>query len=217
MKGQFFPFRDENISRSRPYVTLGIIAANVLLFFVSLSDFRFFIQTFGFIPAQPSLLNIFSSMFLHSSLGHLIGNLWFLYIFGDNVEDVYGRVKYLLFYLTSGVVALSLHWLTTAFTGGAAIPTIGASGAISGVVGAYLVLFPSTKVKTVGPFYMIYNIPASVLIGFWFLMQLFFGALNLVSGGSGIAFWAHIGGFAFGYLLTRMVYGTEKREIRFEF
>lgn len=194
MKGQFFPYKDENKAGRRPYVTYALIAINAAVFVWSLTNFENIISTYGFKPASVSVLAVFTSMFLHGGFGHIIGNMWYLFIFGDNVEDRLGRMKYIIFYLASGLAATALHFATNI---GSDIPAIGASGAISGVLGAYLMIFPKVRVH-VASFYYRGTVPASLMIGFWFLLQLLLGAASLFGSGSGIAFWAHVGGFIFG-------------------
>jgi membrane associated rhomboid family serine protease len=202
MKGQFLPYKDENPSYSYPYVTYGLILANIAVFIWSLFNFEAVILTWGFTPANFVFITLFTSMFLHGGIDHIFGNMLYLYIYGDNVEDRFGRFKYLLFYILAGLVAGLTHFISDPAS---AVPAIGASGAISGVLGAYLALFPRVRVRAIGPFYMIYRIPAYLLIGFWFLIQLIFGTISLVGGiGSGIAFFAHIGGFVFGYIVGRI-------------
>jgi len=201
MKGQFLPYRDENPSETWPVITTALIVINVAVFIWSLFDFENIITAWGFTPARFVLATLLTSMFLHGGIDHIFGNMLFLYIFGDNVEDRLGRFRFIIFYLLAGLCAGIVHFLSSP---GSAIPAIGASGAISGILGAYLAIFPHIKVRAIGPFYMIYRIPAYILIGLWFVMQLMFGAISLVGGtGSGIAFWAHIGGFAFGYAAGR--------------
>lgn len=195
MKGQFFPYKDENVSKSRPYVTYALIALNVAVFIWSLGSFEPIISNYGFKPAAASLLTIFTSMFLHGGLDHIFGNMWYLWIFGDNVEDKMGKPLFIVFYLLSGIAATATHYLTNI---GSSIPAIGASGAISGVLGAYWVMFPNVRVRVLSGYYS-GTISAQMMIGFWFLLQLFLGTTSLLGGsGSGIAFWAHIGGFLFG-------------------
>lgn len=149
--------------------------------------------------AVPEWLTLFTSMFLHGSWLHLLGNLWFLYLFGDNVEDRFGRSLYLLLYLASGLIAGLAHLITNFDS---AVPTIGASGAIAGVMGAYLVIYPHARVLTVIPlfiFFPIFVVPAPVFLGIWFLMQIVNGSLMSMDANSGgVAWWAHIGGFAAG-------------------
>ncbi|MBI4021055.1 MAG: rhomboid family intramembrane serine protease [Candidatus Aenigmarchaeota archaeon] len=205
MKGQFLPYKDENPAHRFPLVTTALIILNVAVFLWSLTDFEATIGTWGFTPADFVLLTLLTSMFLHGGIDHIFGNMLFLHIYGDNVEDRLGRLPYLAFYLVAGLAAALTHYVTDPTS---LVPTIGASGAISGVLGAYLVLFPHVKVRTLvgtGFFFRQVRLPAYVLIGFWFLLQLVFGTVSLVGGvGSGIAFFAHIGGFAFGYLVVRV-------------
>lgn len=150
-------------------------------------------------PPFTPWLTLLTCTFLHGSWMHVIGNLWFLHIFGDNVEDRFGHFGYLLFYLASGIAASATHLLTNA---GSAMPTVGASGAIAGVMGAYLLLYPHARVLTLIPimvFFPVVTIPAPVFLGIWFLMQFFQGTFALASTqAEGVAWWAHIGGFAFG-------------------
>lgn len=193
----FFPLSDINPRISFPLITVTLIAANVFAFLFSLQDFELYIGSFGFVPTAASILTVFTAMFLHGGLDHLFGNMWYLWLFGDNVEGVFGRIHYSLFYLFSGIFATLAHYLTNI---GSVIPAIGASGAISGVLGAYLVFFPNIKVKTYARYVGVTEISAFSLLVFWFVMQLLFSTLSLVGGaGSGIAFSAHVGGFVFGY------------------
>ena len=203
-KGLFFPYRDENKAKKFPHINLLLIVVTVLIFFWSLPNFEYIIGTYGFTPSNFVILTIFTSMFLHAGLDHLFGNMWYLFIFGDNVEDRFGIFKYTLFYFASGIAATLAHYLSDPSS---VIPAIGASGAISGVLGAYVVFFPHVKVHVLSRIYH-GTVPAWVMIGFWFVLQLILGTTGLISGqGSGIAFWAHIGGFAFG-AVAAWVYKT---------
>jgi membrane associated rhomboid family serine protease len=207
MKGQFFPYKDENVAKSRPYVTYALIAINVAVFVWSLTDYEAIIGAYGFTPAEFAAATLLTSMFLHGGLDHIFGNMWFLHIFGDNVEDMFGKAKYTLFYLLSGLAASLAHYLTNL---GSAIPAIGASGAISGVLGAYLAFFPHVRIR-VASYYYHGTVPAYTMLLFWFGLQLLFGAASFLGGrGSGIAFFAHIGGFVFGYAVAA-VYRKMKR------
>lgn len=197
-RAQFFPYGDDNERKSFPYITVGLIAINIIIFIWSLFNFEATINSFGFIPASVSFATIFTSMFLHGGVAHLFGNMWYLWIFGDNVEDKFGKVYFILFYILCGIAATLTHWLTNL---GSAIPAIGASGAISGVLGSYVVLFPKAKVYVGGRLGMS-QLPAWLVIGLWFLLQLLLGTAALFGQSSGIAFWAHVGGFVFGFLLT---------------
>jgi membrane associated rhomboid family serine protease len=193
----FFPLSDENPRDSLHIVTIALVILNVAAFFYSLQDFEFYIFSFGFIPAYADILTAFTSMFLHGGFDHIFGNMWYLWIFGDNVEQVFGKLHYLFFYLASGVAATAAHYVTNL---GSLIPTIGASGAISGVLGAYLVFFPKVNVKVYSRYTGIARVPAITMLGLWFLIQLLFSSISLFGEtGSGIAFAAHAGGFVFGY------------------
>lgn len=201
-KGQFFPYGDVNRSSTFPILTILIIIANVVIFFLSLTNYDYITTKYGFIPAQFSLVTIFTSMFLHGGFDHLFGNMWYLWVFGDNVEDKFGKVGFIILYFASGIAASITHFITNV---GSIVPAIGASGAISGILGSYLALFPKAGVN-VSMGYTITQMPAFVVIGGWFALQLIFGTVSLVGGtGSGIAFFAHIGGFVFGYLVTKLL------------
>ena len=208
------PLRDSIPSRHVPVITWLIVAANTLVFLFQLmlsnSQLEQFIYNFAFIPASWSVspvwfvITLFSSMFMHGGWLHFISNMWILVIFGDNVEDRMGPVGFLVFYLLGGVAAGLLQF---AVHPGSTIPTLGASGAIAAVMGAYIVLFPRARVVTLIPiifFFTTINVPAFVYLGFWFVTQFFSGvaALGQLSMG-GVAWWAHIGGFVFGALLVR--------------
>jgi membrane associated rhomboid family serine protease len=202
------PLRDSQPSQATPFVTIGLIAANVLVFLYQMSLDRFslnhLIMQFGTVPGHVHLTSLVTSMFLHGGWLHLIGNMWFLWIYGDNVEDILGPWKYLLFYLTCGVAAAGLH---VALSAGSRVPTIGASGAIAGVMGAYLVKFPRARIKTLVflfVFVTVVEIPAVVILLYWFVIQLFSGIGSIgysqVSQG-GVAWFAHVGGFVAGMIL----------------
>lgn len=159
----------------------------------------------------PVYLTMISSMFMHGGLGHLFGNMLYLFIFGDNLEDRMGRKRYLIFYLLCGVLAALTHVFVSAFTGsGLYTPTLGASGAISGVLGGYIRLFPHRRVRVL-LFRFITRVPAVVALGLWFLFQLFSGLGSLGTGGGGVAYGAHIGGFIAGFLLVHFFTGSAKQ------
>jgi membrane associated rhomboid family serine protease len=199
MKAQFFPYKDENPHSKFPIIVTLLILVNIGVFLWSLSDFEDIILSYGFIPIEFSFLTLLTSMFLHGGIDHIFGNMWYLWVFGDNVEDRLGRVKFLVFYMAAGMFAGIVHFISDPAS---SIPAIGASGAISGVLGAYAAIFPKVKVKTIGPLYQSYELPAWTMFAIWFGMQIVFGGISLLGGeGSGIAFFAHIGGFAFGYML----------------
>src|SRR5947209_7723116 len=199
------PLRDIIPSRTVPYITITIIALNALawLFEVSLSPevLEQFLRIYGVVPADFTAPTLITSMFLHGSWMHVIGNMWYLWIFGDNVEDRLGHGRFIVFYLLCGFAAalgqIAMDPLST-------LPTIGASGAIAGVMGAYFVLYPHSRVLTLIPllfFWDIIELPATLLLGFWFLMQLFSaGAIAVTShtDGGGVAFAAHVAGFLAG-------------------
>jgi membrane associated rhomboid family serine protease len=201
------PLRDVIPSRTTPYITIVIIVLNALawLFEVSMPrrDLSVFLQIYGLVPAAFIPSTLLSSMFLHASWSHVIGNMWYLWIFGDNVEDRLGHGRFIAFYLLCGLVA-AFGQMT--LDPDSTVPMIGASGAIAGVMGAYFVLYPQSRVLTLIPliiFWEIVELPAIMLLGFWFLMQLFSaGAIAVTAttggGGGGIAFVAHIAGFVAG-------------------
>ena len=227
------PLRDENPSGSAPAVTITLITLNVLVFVYEVLQgpaLHSFIMSWGFVPArftsslqggaEPLLmpaLTLFSSMFLHGGWGHLLGNMWFLWIFGDNIEDRFGKLGYLLFYLAAGVAAVLVHY---ALGTRSAVPTVGASGAIAGVLGAYLVAYPKARVVTLIPLIFIMHmvaLPAVVLLGLWFLFQFLSqaAAASMSAAGGGVAYAAHIGGFVFGVVTMLLLRGrTAPREPR---
>jgi membrane associated rhomboid family serine protease len=199
------PLRDVIPSRSIPYITVTLIVMNALAWFYELalpSDvLPDFIQVYGVVPADFSAATLVSSMFLHGSWSHVIGNMWYLWIFGDNVEDRMGHGRFVVFYLLCGIGAALGHVALDRYS---TLPTIGASGAIAGVMGAYFVLYPQSRVLTLIPliiYYEVIELPAVILLGFWFVMQLFSaGAIAVTANtqGGGVAFAAHVAGFALG-------------------
>ena len=205
----FFPYKDDNPRVLIPFVTYFIIGLNVLVFIyqyfiiqgAQLSEN--FIYTYALIPANPSILTIFSSMFMHGGFTHIIFNMWFLWIFGDNIESVLGHKKYLLFYFLCGIGAgLSQIQIDPEST----IPMVGASGAIAGVLGAYLFRFPRATVHVLViliVFITFIRVPAMIVIGFWFLSNLTAGIGTLgIEQTGGTAWFAHIGGFISGVLFN---------------
>ncbi|MBI1862566.1 rhomboid family intramembrane serine protease [Candidatus Microgenomates bacterium] len=210
-----FPLYDNTPRRSFPWVNYLIIAVTIAVFLVQLGapDMEAFILKYAFVPSHFSFFNpqsyqyVLYSIFLHGSILHIVSNLWFLRVFGDNVEDAMGHFKYLLFYLLGGIIAVFSQYLVAPHT---SIPMIGASGAISAVSGAYFVYFRNSRVKTLVALLVIWTVvdlSASVVLGYWFLMQVLSSLVSLaaVDGGQGgVAFFAHVGGFAFGYLLARL-------------
>jgi membrane associated rhomboid family serine protease len=228
------PISDPDLRRRRwPFVNVALIAVSAIVFLYELSlgstDRMLFFYQWGLIPAEltdgvestglitnagifditspwPAWGTLFSSMFIHGGFAHFIGNMLFLWVFGDNVESRLGHVQYLLFYLAAGVAA---SWTQIAVDTGSDIPTIGASGAIAGVLGAYLLFYPFSRVNTLVIFFFIsmVRVPAIVLLGVWFLLQLFSGVGSLgptAQSSGGVAYWAHVGGFVAGVLLALM-------------
>jgi len=220
------PIRDNNPISITPYVTYGLIAVNVLAFLYESSlPSQFldgFLHLFAVVPRElsasfagiavnqpvPEWLTLITSQFLHGGLLHLGGNMLFLWIFGNNVEEKLGYVKYLIFYLACGVLASLTQWY---FSQGSAIPSLGASGAIAGVMGAYIIRFPKAEVIGVVPlgiFFPTFRVPAYFFLGFWFIQQAFYGVsslgmpTNIGMESGGIAYWAHAGGFVFGAILA---------------
>jgi membrane associated rhomboid family serine protease len=210
------PLKDINPSRSFPIVNLTIIliCSAVWLYEVSLEEYEFndFIYNFGLVPAEvfSKPYQLFTHMFLHGSWLHIIGNMWFLWIFGDNVEDRLGKFKYLLFYVLSGLGAAVIQSLVSFLTGAVHVPMVGASGAISGVLGAYLYLFPHARILALVPiffFLTFMELPAVFFIGMWVFIQIINGLITLpFASMGGVAWFAHIGGFFVGYKLVRVFY-----------
>jgi len=213
-----FPIKDSTPRRSFPFINYFIIAANILVFLIQISapDFEAFINSYAFIPKQfnffvlQTYTPIFTSLFLHGGLFHLLSNMWFLRIFGDNVEDRMGHIPYFVFYLIGGAAATLTQYL---FSINSSIPQIGASGAISAVAGAYFVLFRQSRVLTLIPIFFVWlvEIPVGLFLGYWFFVQLFSGIGSIVSydvNQGGVAFFAHVGGFVFGYLLAKRLKGS---------
>jgi len=214
------PLRDTIRSNSTPVVTILIILANVLVFLYMLTldpySQNHFIADYALTPSRLHLSAIVTSMFLHGGWMHLIGNMWFLWVYGDNVEDVLGHGKYLAFYLLCGVAAALTQY---AVSPDSHVPTLGASGAIAGVMGAYLIKFPHSRILTLIPIFFFFTtieIPAVLILLYWFALQFFSGigsvGYSQVSQG-GVAWFAHIGGFISGMILI-MTMGTRERYSR---
>jgi membrane associated rhomboid family serine protease len=212
------PLRDVIPSRTTPVVTMALIALNTLVFVYEQSldeyPFRMFVATWGLVPAQFDVLSLFTSMFVHGGWAHFLGNMLYLWIFGDNVEDRVGHGRYIVFYLGCGAVAAVVQ---STINAGSDIPMIGASGAISGVLGAYILMFPHSRVLTLVPIFIFIEfieIPAVILLGIWFLMQLVsgVGSLGLQNVG-GVAFWAHAAGFVAGLTTIRLFRRPERQEV----
>ena len=226
-----FPLYDENPTKSIPWVTLLLILVNVLVFAYELSlqsagKLQQLFQTAALIPYEITnvvkltsevpnigILTMFTSMFLHGGWLHIIGNMWYLWIFGNNVEDTLGHAKYLLFYLLCGIVGGIGHILSQPYS---QVPTIGASGAIAGVLAGYLIMFPTARIVTIVPifiFIQIIKVPAILLIGLWFLIQIASGMGSLSTQASGGTAWfAHIGGFIAGVVLVLVLSRKQSRE-----
>jgi len=229
VRSNMIPLKDDNPVRITPLATGALITANVLVFFYQLSlgpQVQRLVYQYGSIPAVilghgslpagldaiPPVFSLFTSMFLHGGWLHLIGNMLYLWIFGDNIEAAMGRVRYLVFYLACGALASASHIFSNPTS---MIPSIGASGAISGVLGAYLMIYPRARVLVLVPlgfFSRILSIPAGFVLGFWFVLQLLEGAMSGAKQGGGVAFWAHVGGFVAGMLLVGLF---KKRDVRF--
>jgi membrane associated rhomboid family serine protease len=216
------PLRDDQPRYSTPYLTYFLIGLNLLIylfeFLLDPESFRALLFQFGMVPAHVTsllashhsvnlvalVLPFFTSMFLHGSWGHVIGNMWFLWIFGDNIEDHLGHFSYIVFYLMCGLAAALTQFVLTPHLQG---PTVGASGAIAGVLGAYFVLYPRAKVLT-WFFVVVFYVPAWLMLGYWFLVQFFSGTASSIAAvgqaGPGVAFWAHVGGFIAGIVLIKL-------------
>ena len=219
------PLTDHNPRRTFPFVTYALIALNILAFLWELSlgqDLQRALFTLAFIPAkfwvpgqwQYDIFATFFSMFLHGGLMHIGSNMLYLWIFGDNIEDRLGHFRYILFYLLCGVVATLAHAFASP---GSTIPAIGASGAIAGVLGGYLILFPHAQVTTLIPIFMfitVRQVPAIIILGLWFVLQLFSGVGSLgvpdAQDMGGVAYFAHIGGFVAGMLLILLMGGRRR-------
>ena len=227
------PLRDENPTQSRPYVTWALVALNVVVFLLEITGgmrpsqwgLSGPLAGWALVPAEltqgvqspanglvgpPAWMTVFTSMFLHGGVMHLLGNMLFLVIFGNNIEEALGRAKYLLFYFLCGTAAALTQ---VAASPGSNIPVLGASGAIAGVLGAYLLLYPTAKVNSLVFFVVILTrvqLPAWVLLGFWFVSQFFNQVTGALAGGGergGVAYLAHIGGFLAGMLLVKVLGG----------
>ena len=220
-----FPVSDDNPTRITPYVTYGIIAANFLVFFYQLTltpaELENFFYTWAVVPREltaslagealryqpfPEWITLITSQFLHGGFAHIAGNMLFLWIFGNNVEDRLGHIRFLIFYIACGVLAAGAQWF---FSADSNIPSLGASGAIAGVMGAYILRFPSAAITTIIPPFIFFpfRIPAWAYLGVWFIQQAFYGVAslnvpaNIGMERGGVAYWAHAGGFVFGAVL----------------
>ncbi len=227
----FFPYRDDNPTEKKPYVTIGLIVLNVVIYLIVYAGgnelYVYAVINYGLIPVElvhfhnffpstavPPIANLLTALFMHGSFMHLAGNMWFLWIFGDNVEDTLGHFRYLIFYILAGIAASLLH---VALFSSSNAPVIGASGAISGVLGAYAILYPNARIRTF-VFIFIYldfiKIPALIFIGIWIAFQVVSGLIALGHGGSeGVAWFAHVGGFFFGLFILRL-FTNKKTQLR---
>jgi membrane associated rhomboid family serine protease len=211
-----FPIRDDVPSRTYPYATLGLIIINVFIFIIQFghrmtdpAGAASAVASFGLVPAQAAEGRVFpfvTSMFMHGGWFHLIGNMWYLWIFGDNVEDRLGPAKFVIFYIACGLIGNLGHFL---FNPGSTVPAVGASGAIAGVLGAYLISYPMARILVVIPLFLflhLMTVPALVVLGFWFIIQVASGTISLAHSGvyGGVAWWAHIGGFVGGIALLNI-------------
>jgi len=219
-----FPYKDDNPTQTFPFVTIGIIAVNILAYLweiLSPAGGRYIVYNYGAIPSEilsfektralHPAATVFSSMFLHGGLLHIAGNMLYLWIFGNNIEDRLGHFRFLIFYLISGIIAAYSHAITSPSS---TIPMIGASGAVAGILGAYILLFPHARVHTLiffGFFVQVVKIPALIVIGFWAIIQFVNGIIShgLLPQG-GVAWFAHIGGFLTG-LLTIKIWLLKRR------
>lgn len=212
-----FPLRDHEAPSRFGFLTYSLIGINILAFLAQLAapDPHAFIMSWAVTPSALSLGNpgawitLVTSQFLHGGFLHIAGNMWYLHIFGDNVEDRVGRLGYLALYLSAGVAAALAQ---VAVEPNSTIPMLGASGAIAGVLGAYLALFPKNRIDTIVPYGLGVwgrsTLPAALVLGFWFVLQLFNGTASVVGGQAGmggVAFWAHAGGFAYGWIVGKLL------------
>ena len=217
------PLRDSVRPRTTPFVNWILIAVNLFVFVREImlppQQLNEVFYTLGLIPAKASevfmsgapldtvFITFFTSMFLHGGWMHVLGNMLFLWVFGDNVEDRLGHLKYLLFYLATGIIGDIAHIMSSPFS---EVPIIGASGAIAGVLGAYFISFPRARVLTLLPiiiFFTIVEIPAVIFLALWFVLQLFNGTASLGGAANPVAWWAHVGGFVSGIILIKLLAG----------
>jgi len=223
------PYKDDNPTLTPPYITIFQIVANIVIFIYTLvnmsniEEYKNIVYSYGAIPshllsfdrAQPihPSLTVFTSMFMHGGLLHLASNMLYLWIFGNNIEDTLGHFNFLLFYLVCGIIAAYSHAVTAPSS---MMPMIGASGAVSGVLGAYLLLFPQARVHTLiflGFFISVVRLPAYFIIGFWIVIQLLNGLVSKgVADQGGVAWFAHIGGFVFGLMLIMLFFGRKRKK-----
>lgn len=220
------PLRDNIRSNSRPIVTYIILGINILVFIYEISlgtHLDMFVKQFGAVPYNifnpvglASYTTLFTSMFMHANLMHIIGNMLFLWIFADNIEDRLGHIMFIVFYLACGLAGTLLHSI---FTPTSTIPMIGASGAISGVLGAYIILYPKARISALIPlgfFFRVIQLPSLVFLGIWFLMQFLFGISSIRATGGGVAYFAHIGGFLLGLLWALPYKFRQKKQYEYK-
>ena len=210
---------DDSSSRTVPLVSYGLIVVNILVFMLELSSGEDFIIRWAFVPSRftanpfTDFVTLFSSMFMHAGWLHLGGNMLYLWIFGNNVEDRFGHANFIVFYLLSGVAAT---FTQLAFSLGSNIPNLGASGAIAGVLGAYLLMFPGRRVTVLlGRF--VTQMPAFIVLGFWFVLQFFSGVGSITESSDvgGVAYMAHIGGFVAGFVMAIFLRGYSRQRLRY--
>lgn len=205
-----------------PIITLLLVIANIIVFFLELtaSDTDAFIQHYALVPSQINVSNFstlypfVSAMFLHGGFLHIISNMWFLWVFGDDIEKNLGKIPYLALYFLAGIIGNFVQYLLAPTS---TVPMLGASGAVAGVLGAYFLLFPTAKIKTlifIFVFITLLDIPAYLMLGYWFILQLFngFGSIHANPDAGGIAFWAHVSGFILGLLFAK-IFG--RREVSY--
>lgn len=219
------PLRDQNPIKITPYVTYVLIGLNIAVFLYEINlspdQLDVFFRLFAVVPKEltasfrginvnqpiPEWMTLFTAQFLHGGILHLGGNMLYLWVFGDNIEEVLGRVRFIIFYLGCGALASLAQWF---FSAGSTVPSLGASGAIAGIMGAYIIRFPRAEILTLLPIFIIWTtirVPAVFFLGFWFVQQAFYGIASLGASsnigmeGGGVAYWAHAGGFVFGVIL----------------
>ena len=216
------PLRDSHKTQVFAIVTFFLILTNVFVFFLEFTslDPETFISTYALIPIKVDFNNYFTlsafitSQFLHAGFVHIISNMWFLKIFGDNVEEKFGSITFLIVYLLSGIVGGFTQYFTSLDS---RIPMLGASGAVAGILGAYMVFFPNHKVETLVPYFgfmTTVQIPASIMLGYWFFTQIFSGFGSIAASYvGGVAWWAHIGGFATGYIIAKLFLTRNEKKV----
>jgi membrane associated rhomboid family serine protease len=220
-----FPISDSEPSKKFPFINIGIILLTCYVFFLQQTNSDAFTYMYALVPGDidfskaSTLYPFITSMFLHGGWLHIISNMWFLWVFGDNVEGEIGHIPYLFLYILSGLAGGFAQYF---FMPDSTIPMLGASGAVAGALGAYFYFFPHNKIRTIIPFFgflTMTQINASFMLGYWFVLQILSGAMSLPSSGSeqgGVAFWAHVGGFLTGLLIGRLFAKTDKNVIEGE-